>query len=569
MYCKILTTTLFAATATISQAVTANPNPFDYKQPDGTTVKLIAVGDEFAHLYMTTDSIVVDFDNDGYVQWGNKVDRAHLNTQLMQMRKKSHRLVQRNKSLSEIRSSEQIPDNIEGKIRGLIVMVNFKNLTFKDTQQRISQLMNAEGYSENGATGSAHDYFIAQSSGKFTPTFDVVGPVTLDQNSSYYARYDMANVDEMIFNSVDLAVEQGLLENLDAYDRDNDGTVDMVYILYAGLGAADGGNSQINVWPHMSNLKYSYAFRDRTIAGKKLGLYACSAEYNGRYEFSGIGTFCHEYGHCLGLPDMYDVDYSGGYGMASFSIMGSGSYNNDGKTPPNYNGFERYSLGWMQYTNLSSPQDVALEEIGSSNTAYRIPSENPNEYFTLENRQYVGWDYYLASHGLMILHIDYDQQAWEQNSVNDNPYHQHVRLMAADNDWSSRSLGGDLYPGSLKNTEFTDESRPASTLWDGSQLGKPITDIAQNDGLITFKFMGGDDTNQGSVANVDNGSMTVSCIAGGIHISTKHSEVIRIYNASGMLIESLYVDEGSHTVSLAPGLYIVTSPTARLKAIVR
>ncbi len=569
MYRKILTTTLFAATAAISQAVTANPTPFDYEQPDGTTVKLIAVGDEFAHLYMTTDSIVVDFDSDGYAQCGNKVDRAYLNTRLMQMRQKSHRLVQRNKSLSEIRSSEQIPDNIEGEIRGLIVMVNFKNLTFEDTQERISQLMNAEDYSENGATGSARDYFIAQSLGKFTPTFDVVGPVTLDQNSSYYARYDMANVDEMIFNSVELAVEQGLLENLDAYDRDNDGTVDMVYILYAGLGAADGGNEQTNVWPHMWDLKYSYAYRDRTIAGKKLGLYACSAEYNGRYEFSGIGTFCHEYGHCLGLPDMYDVDYSGGFGMASFSIMGSGSYNNNGKTPPNYNGFERYSLGWMQYTDLSSPQDVVLEEIGSSNTAYRIPSENPNEYFTLENRQYVGWDYYLASHGLMILHIDYDQQVWDSNSVNDDPYHQHVRLMAADNDWSSRSLGGDLYPGSLKNTEFTDESQPASTLWDGSQLGKPITDIAQNDGLIMFKFMGGDDNNQGSVANVENGDMTVSGIAGGIRISTNHLEIVRIYNASGILIESLYIGEGSHTVSLAPGVYIVSSPTAQLKAIVR
>ena len=126
---------------------------------------------------------------------------------------------------------------------------------------------------------------------------------------------------EVEVKAVQKAAAGGLV-NLDDYDANGDGIVDMVYIIYAGLGEADGGDAN-TVWPHMWNLQASQQFANQTIQGKRLGLYACSAEYRtdptvtqGK-SFSGIGTFCHEYGHCLGLPDIYDVTYSGGYGMGN------------------------------------------------------------------------------------------------------------------------------------------------------------------------------------------------------------------------------------------------------------
>lgn len=469
------------------QAVPANPRPFVYNQPDGTQITLSLVGDEHAHSYMDENGYAVTINGEGFA-----VRQAERAETLLKSRRKAA-LGERRGMPTVLKSPLRPAPGRE--TRGLIVLVNFDDLKFTDTRERINNLMNQEGYSGNGATGSARDYFVAQSMGEFQPVFDVIGPVTLDMPYRYYgannAKGSDKNAQVMIFSAVQKAADQGLVD-LSQYDADGDGLVDMVYVIYAGLGEADGGD-QNTVWPHMWNLQASAQFANQQIQGKRLGLYACSAEYRSdagaadRKSFSGIGTFCHEYGHCLGLPDVYDVTYSGGYGMASWDIMSSGSYLNNGNTPPSYSAFERYSVGWLSFCDATQERDYTLSPLPESNTAVRLSSPlNPNEYFILENRQQQGWDAYLPARGLLITHIDYDEQAWQQNAVNADPLHQRIKLMAADNSWAKSTQSGDLYPGLLGNTSFTDTSLPSSLLWDSTPLRKPVTSIQMDGTLISF-----------------------------------------------------------------------------------
>lgn len=468
-------------------AVPANPRPFIYTQPDGTQITLTLIGDEHAHTYMDSEGYAVTIGDDGYAR------RSDTDARAMLAARRQTRAKERLKD-AEILKTRLRP--VSGTdTHGLIILVDFDDLKFTNTQEAIYEQMNAEGYDKNDATGSARDYFTAQSSRQFVPTFDVVGPVTLDMPYRYYGGNNAAGSDRnaatMIFSAVQKAAGNGLVD-LTKYDADNDGIVDMVYIIYAGLGEADGGDPN-TVWPHMWNLQASAMFAYQQIQGKRLGLYACSAEYRSdqRVEegksFSGIGTFCHEYGHCIGLPDIYDVTYSGGYGMASYDVMSHGSYLNNGNTPPNYSGFERYSVGWMMYDDINVERDVTLSPIGDSNTAVRLSSPtNPDEYFVLENRQQEGWDAYLPARGLMITHIDYDEEVWDRNAVNADPDHQHVKMMAADNNWAASTQSGDLYPGLLNNTSFTSTTTPNSLLWDGTNPGKNVTKITMDGTDVSF-----------------------------------------------------------------------------------
>ena len=211
----------------------------------------------------------------------------------------------------------------------------------------------------------------------------------------------------------------------------------------------------------------------------------------------GIGSFCHEYSHTLGLPDFYDTGGSN-YGMSTWSLMDYGCYNgpdmngdghSDGSVPVGYTAYEREFCGWLTIEELTSPATVSLENLADSKKAYKIVSSDKNQYFTLENRQQTGWDTYMASSGLMILKVDYDQKIWDNNIVNCEPTRQRMTIMPADNHRSFYDETGDLYP--YNNNSFTDQSAPASKTNTGLSLGKPVTNITQANGVITFDFMGG------------------------------------------------------------------------------
>ena len=481
-------------TAVAAQATPADRQPFVYTQPDGRQYTLLLIGDEHAHQYMTADSILVTIDRQGYVHTGHRATPQTVARQLHQRRARR---------LHDGRPSRRTDgdDTYCQPPRGLIILANFADCSFVTPTDYIQRMMNEEGFDGTGSgvtltgtyrpVGSAYDYFCDQSDGRYRPVFDVIGPIELDQPYSYYGANldnddeDDQNPEEMIVSAVRKLSEQHLADLAD-YDSNGDGLVDMVYVIYAGYGEADGGGPN-TIWPHMWDIRET-RLADETIDGLHLGLYACSSELKRGGQPCGIGTFCHEFGHCLGLPDLYDIDYSGGFGLGSFDIMSGGNYNGGGHCPPAYSAFERYSLGWLQYEEPADSLTVTLPDIKDSNRALRLTSTRPQEYFTLENRQQTGWDRYLPCSGLMIQHIDYDEEAWTDNTVNDDPDHPRVTIMPADGRLDRTTTAGDLFPGSSHNRAFTDDTNPSSRLWDGTPLQKPVTDIHLTNGIITFDY---------------------------------------------------------------------------------
>ena len=510
-------------------ALPARSIPETVTQPDGTVVTVRVVGDEFYHYQMTADGIPVVRGADGFYRYaeltpdgtvvaGQVIARdAHLRTasdkvyleqlatrQVSQGMVAQRQLKRQQKLRSVTRRAMQAATGDD--VHGLVLLVEFSDQKFNaaNTLEDFKEMMNKEGYNYQGAIGSARDYFIAQSGGQFRPTFDVVGPITLDKTVAYYGGNDKytgndSRPEEMV---IDACRKVESMVDFSIYDRDNDGFVDLVYVIYAGYGESandNAGSLDDTIWPHAWYI-YQGAGKEVSVDGKLLDAYACSAELQGNtgtYR-DGIGSFCHEYSHTLGLPDFYDTGGSN-YGMSTWSLMDYGCYNgpdmngdghSDGSVPVGYTAYEREFCGWLTIEELTSPATVSLENLADSKKAYKIVSSDKNQYFTLENRQQTGWDTYMASSGLMILKVDYDQIIWDNNIVNCEPTRQRMTIMPADNHRSFYDETGDLYPYN-NNNSFTDQSAPASKTNTGLSLGKPVTNITQANGVITFDFMGG------------------------------------------------------------------------------
>ena len=510
-------------------ALPARSIPETVTQPDGTVVTVRVVGDEFYHYQMTADGIPVVRDADGFYRYaelapdgtavaGQVIARdAHLRTasdkvylEQLAARKVSQGMVaqrqlkRQQKLRSVARRTTQATTGDD--VHGLVLLVEFSDKKFDPTNtlEDFKEMMNKEGYDYQGAIGSARDYFIAQSDGQFRPTFDVVGPITLDRAMAYYGGNDKytgndSRPEDMV---IDACRKVESTVDFSIYDRDNDGFVDLVYVIYAGYGESandNAGSLDDTIWPHAWYI-YQGAGKEVSVDGKLLDAYACSAELQGNtgtYR-DGIGSFCHEYSHTLGLPDFYDTSGSN-YGMSTWSLMDYGCYNgpdmngdghSDGSVPVGYTAYEREFCGWLTIEELTSPATVSLENLADSKKAYKIVSSDKNQYFTLENRQQTGWDTYMASSGLMILKVDYDRMIWDNNIINCEPTRQRMTIMPADNHRSFYDETGDLYPYK-NNNSFTDQSTPAAVTNTGLLLGKPVTNITQANGVITFDFMGG------------------------------------------------------------------------------
>ncbi len=357
--------------------------------------------------------------------------------------------------------------------------------------EAFNNLVNQEGYSHNGATGSVKDYYRDNSNGLFTPQFDVYGPITLPKSEAYYGAPAEGRIDnapwEMVIDACNLIDDE---IDFSQYDNNNDGYVDNIFVFYAGYGQNEGASSN-TIWPHSNDIeKYGAAPK---LDGVIISNYACTNELKGTTGTvrCGIGTFCHEYGHVLGLPDLYATNsMSNAFTPGKFEVMDVGPYNNNGNTPPYMSSFDRLSVGWLNPVELNAPVDVALRDI-SHNEAYIINTIEKNEFFLFENRQHIGWDTYIPAHGMLVWHIDFNKDIWLKNSVNNDPAHQYVDLVEADNSPNARTLLGDLFPGEAKVTEFTDTSTPKMVTWKGFPVEKPITNIQEKDKIITFKVMGG------------------------------------------------------------------------------
>lgn len=518
---KIFTLALVCLSAwTAAMAVPAKPGVRALKQADGTTIHVQLAGDEWHHSYVTSEGYAVSRNDDGNfyyrttngistVQAHDAANRTAAEKQFIAANSDQMTLqslftdtqsARRSKALVA-RKASQVPQT--GAPHVPVILVNYKDKKFVSSdpvtvwKQQIS----------NPNEVSVYQYFVDQSFGKYTPQFDILGPVTLANNRSTYGGNDYSGNDKGVGKMVAEAC-QLLPTSVDwtKYDNDGDGVVDVVIVLYAGDGeassyASDAANA---VWPCQWDLASSDYGKNISLDSKTISKFAVFNEVNGsdRTKIDGIGTFCHEFSHCLDLPDFYCTNYGNYFGMGSWSLMDFGSYNNDGYTPCGYTGYEREFMGWYKMPTPNEGDKITTQPVANGGTAYKIPTPNANEYFVVENIQKTGWNKYAPAAGLQITHVTYNATKWINNTVNNsNP--QCMTIMPADNNLKmTYSYGsyyldeanevGDLYPYN-GNNEFTATSKPAAKLNNTTgYLDKPITEITQNtDGSISFYYVKG------------------------------------------------------------------------------
>lgn len=484
---------------------------------DGTQVKVQLVGDEFMHYYQSADGTRYLYDA------ASATYQVYSDSQFSNSRHKAVARRAKANNRRAVRRKADVTNIFQGTKKGLIILAQFTDSKFQSGHDRAlyNKIANAENYTDNGFKGSVKDYFKAQSAGQFELDFDVVGICQLKNPCSYYGGNDSHGNDlhagEMVAEACQWAATQGI--DFSKYDWDGDGEVDQVFVLYAGKGEADGGAAS-TVWPHEYALSESDYDKSLSFNGVTVDTYACSAELNGYGKLDGIGTFCHEFSHCMGFPDFYDTGYSGWFGMGHYDLMCAGNYNGDGKCPAGYSAYEKHECGWLTYQDVTHIDEAlnvtGLKAISEGGGAYVLKNKaHEDEYYIIENRQNTGWDAYLPSKGVMITHVDYDANIWWNNmpntkgnyyDENENVYyndHQRLTIFRAGKSTSDDGVASDLYPYNTKNS-LTAESNPAATLYNKNSDGTKymhidITDISvASDGTASLTFSKADRSSGGT-----------------------------------------------------------------------
>lgn len=362
------------------------------------------------------------------------------------------------------------------------VVLVYDNSEPRSDLSDFDDMLNEVGYSRNNYLGSIRDYFIDQSVGKFVPEFDVY-TAKLDEEFSFYVGFGL----DSLVKEVAAKLKENAAFNAAKYDADGDGEVDNLSVVFAGtLGKEDEKRAQ----SYMSYLGSVDAGN-----GKK---------FNTHIIIWGNGAvfspFVHEFGHALGLYDLYstngvDLNWVKTWGVQApgvhgWGVMTLGVHSGNGYVAPGYNAFEKNFLGWLDFDTLDLKADViTIEPLEISNKAYMIPvPNNPDEWFILENRQKNKWDFVLPSHGLLIWHVDYDEYVWN-SSLNDDAFHQYVDLVEAGskmvpnyNDGGNQEyLVDDPFPGSENVTEFY-----GFKSWSGLDLGINLYGIMEENKNICF-----------------------------------------------------------------------------------
>ena len=354
--------------------------------------------------------------------------------------------------------------------------------------------------------GSVADYFYDMSKGTYTPQFDVVGPYKLNHPSLYYGQGDKDNTQALVSDACKAA--DGDVD-FSEYDADGDGMVDLVYIIYAGYPASMSGNPN-DIWPKSGTGDFG------TYDGKKVSRFGVHAELNFGLELnqkngfllSGIGLFCHEFSHTLGLPDLYptvDASKVDNQNPEMWDLMDGGEYTyNGGYCPTPYSPWEMDVMGWASPVELGDDaKQVKLNSYFTERTAYKINGEN-DEYLLIQNIQKGGWWNGIANvynRGMLIWRIDYGTK---DVNLFDNPNNTlgkpKVMIVPADGyvisdynhgdgkQWTDKqykeSLQADPFPGTTKRTELL------SVELNNSTLKKPFYNIKEtDDGVITFDYL--------------------------------------------------------------------------------
>lgn len=568
---KLLFGLLFAAMT--AGAVKMKPGINIIKQADGTTITVRAYGDEDLSYFLASDGTLLYQEGTNFYIAGVKADGTLYSTGVLahepsmrtikeisaikaQNSKAFYNSMETQAKANKVRREPMTPDNSLlpslGKHKIPVILVEFSDVEFSvenpkatfDKYLNGKELFNKETDPEMGRNyASVAKYFKDMSFGKFEPEFEVYGPVNLGKPlATYGAGYSSEENMGLLLTDACTAVDDEV--DFTQYDSNDDGNIDLIYIIYAGFSQSIAGNSTDCIHP-----KSGYLSLAKSFDGMDVKRYGVNNELNGTPAdqangpiINGIGLFCHEFSHCMGLPDLYPKSGSIAeacinQNMDYWSLMDAGEYTANGYRPTAYTAWERERLGWMEIGTLTGPSNVELKSLDEGGAAFRIyndKDETGHEYYIVENVQNNGWNKNLFGNGLMVTHVDYLSSQFSLGGckVNNTGGHPRMHVMAADGmfvpeyflgstiedsyitflkehnadlvakyggqvfsieDYKAEAAG-DLFPGTSNATSLTDDSQPMKAwTYNGETMGKPITDITNDTekGIVSFKFMGG------------------------------------------------------------------------------
>ncbi len=514
-------------------AAKARPATVSLTLTDGSVVSARLVGDEYLHYYQMLDGTPLKKTADG--KYEATTYEAIMGGQVLNGR---------GSRASDIGSSTPSYFPHTGSPKALVILVQFQDVKFKtpspyDTFNHYLNGKKGESMPEADKDvfitdeeacqnyGSVSQYFADMSDNQFTPQFDIVGPVTVSKNSAYYGRNGSGNNNdlhytEMIKEACQLVDGQ---MNFADYDSDNDGCVDLVYIIYAGYAESESGNSDDCLWP-----KSGTAAKLGTYDGKTVYRFGINNELNktpdstanredGKLYIGGIGLFCHEFSHCLGLPDHYPVSSpatsQNNQSPEYWDVMDMGCYCADGYRPIPYSPWEKSIMGWVQPTTLpaTQAQQITLEPYDLASKSLKIEADDESgEYLLLQNIRNEGWYKYAYGYGLLVWRIDYAdmEHVGLFDYPNDMAGKSRVMVVPADgllinsyNQGEGREYSGSDYVISLMNDPFpayannrTDGGGDVDSLVEvklnhGTLTTRPLYNIKKDEttGLVTFDYL--------------------------------------------------------------------------------
>lgn len=492
-----------------------SPHPVEVTMPNGQTLHIIGKGNDDVHWAETTDGYTVVKSEQGYYEYAKQQngqliasgiiasdpqDRTMQEArQILTITKHLNQantdvLLRRKQEIIPLSSSAEIEGAVphEGKVNLLAICIEYPDLPHSENVEYFYNLLNV------GVDGnpSFRDYFLENSYGKMDISVDVVGWVQAENNYSYYGDdQGKTRSRELVKEAIRAGEQQGV--DYSQYDNDNDGDVDGVIIIHSGPGAEEGSRREY-VWSHRWSIPFEY------YDNKFIFDYMIQPETRrgAVYDYSvGIGIFCHEFGHLLGLPDLYDVDLNNGQsnGIGNWGLMGLGQWLGNEDYPSAMTAWSKESLGWVEVENIT--QDLGRYTLNASSQSakvYRIDTEHSNEYFLLENRQLTGFDQYQRGSGMAIWHINTDKTSLypSSNSVNGDESLKGVDLEEADGNADldasvNRSDAGDLFPGSSEQRAFNVFTNPTSESYarfnNSTETGISIEEIEEaENGTISF-----------------------------------------------------------------------------------
>lgn len=511
MKLKHLLITALAALPVIAAARPAYPGLITVSNPDGTTLKVRAYGDEKFNYYTdAANTMIMENGADGYwrqaSRFGRMLTPVARDINVLKAEVLPVQQAMSNMALLDAAGQSQYPTATGEKIRSLVVLLEFNGTPFSvpNPQHTFSDMLNKPGFSEYGACGSAHDYYLDSSNGKFDLTFDVTEVVPLKHNSAWYNGLDLnpTNKNRRWGSAIVEALEY-LDDKVDfsQYDLDNDGCIDNIFFFYSGYGQADTGVKEY-IWPHQGSYynyvaKFGSEYDYISVDGKQMRTYACANELIGtpppgksQPYLDGIGGFCHEYGHVIGLPDMYDTVGANTITPGYYTVMDQGSYNNYSTCPPRFSAYEQYVCRWITPNELEVGDHAVIPTMseGGDAVCYRLGIPKPltkrtfNEWYFFETRTKSSWDTYLPDHGMMIWYVNYEnKQLWENNLVNSTGIPNIQLLPSSDGVlvWPGSENAIFSYPGSANQLTFKSKN-PYYTIW--------LTEIAYDEETKTSEF---------------------------------------------------------------------------------